>query len=126
MKVLSLQFDIYWNSYTGPVFLIKYKNKKLGFTLCHRREDRSIKLWGFQSPLCARCMGMVFGFVLAIIVESVGTLLHPALALFLCAPLIIDGVSQNIGYRESTNLLRLITGILFGLGLYLILGGLYG
>ncbi|MCK4491632.1 MAG: DUF2085 domain-containing protein [Candidatus Altiarchaeales archaeon] len=124
MKILSAQFDINWNSHTGPVIFVGYKNKKIGFTLCHRREDRSIKLWGFQSPLCARCMGMCFGFVLALILGSAGVLLHPILALFLLAPLIIDGVSQNFGYRESTNLIRVVTGILFSLGFISLIRGL--
>jgi uncharacterized membrane protein len=30
-------------------------------------------------------------------------------------PLIVDGLTQLVGYRESNNQLRLLTGVLFGI-----------
>lgn len=35
----------------------------------------------------------------------------------------IDGVTQLIGDRESTNLLRILTGLLLGVGIVLIIQG---
>jgi len=69
-------------------------------------------------------MGMCFGVILALILKSVDVFLTPLSALFLLVPLIIDGVSQNLGYRESTNLIRIVTGILFSLGFIYLMGGL--
>ena len=39
------------------------------------------------------------------------------LASFLVAPVLLDGLSQLAGRRESTNPLRLATGVIGGLGL---------
>jgi uncharacterized membrane protein len=38
------------------------------------------------------------------------------LGIFLLFPLIIDGYTQLKGDRESTNMLRILTGLLFGIG----------
>ena len=43
------------------------------------------------------------------------------LSYLLIAPLIIDGVSQYLNWRENTNLLRLTTGILSGLGISILI-----
>lgn len=37
------------------------------------------------------------------------------IGVILCLPLVFDGFSQLLGYRESNNLIRFITGFLFGL-----------
>jgi uncharacterized membrane protein len=39
------------------------------------------------------------------------------MAIFLLIPAFIDGLTQLLGYRESNNILRLITGLMGGLGL---------
>ena len=57
------------------------------------------------------------------------------MAVLLLVPAFIDGLTQLLGYRESNNILRLVTGLLGGLGLgilikafkyllFLILGGI--
>lgn len=37
----------------------------------------------------------------------------------------IDGTTQLFGERESTNVLRLLTGLLLGIGVVLIINGIY-
>lgn len=43
---------------------------------------------------------------------------------FLLAPGGIDGTTQLIGDRESTNLLRILTGLLLGVGVVFFMNGL--
>ncbi len=90
---------------------------------CHQRPDRSFFLWGHKMAVCARCTGIytsllfwgtIFGILLAL--KKVKPLPLWGLALLLL-PTAIDGGTQLIDLRESTNLLRLITGHLTGLAI---------
>lgn len=83
---------------------------------CHCRPDRSFFIRGKQFPICARCTGQLIGFFGALI--SFHTFKIPILVLVaLMLPLIVDGTVQQVTSYESNNLLRLITGILFGYSL---------
>jgi uncharacterized membrane protein len=88
----------------------------LGF-LCHAPASHRFSLWGFPMGVCARDIGL-FGGIMA------GSLVYPTIhpgwtlsgrVLLLCAlPLALDGGTQLMGLRESTNLLRLGSGLLAG------------
>ncbi|MCI7656497.1 DUF2085 domain-containing protein [Anaerotignum sp.] len=87
---------------------------------CHCRADRSFFFHGKQFPICARCTGEMIGILAGIPVFF----LMPAppawvLALFLL-PLVADGCIQRLTAYESTNLRRLVTGILFGYGIMML------
>jgi len=92
--------------------------------ICHRIPERSFFIKGHQFPVCARCTGfyisLIFYFFYAyyFYVDY-----NPALIIFailLLMPAIIDGSTQLIKYRESNNILRLITGLMGGIGLGII------
>lgn len=89
---------------------------------CHGMPERCFTLEGVPMPICARCTGIYAGFLVGVLLMLAVRKLHhlrlPAwLALVLVAPLFIDGVTQGIGLRESTNELRVITGLLAGTAL---------
>ena len=84
--------------------------------ICHRRPDRSFFYKGRQFPVCARCAGIYIGYVIGIVGVYTG-LKSSLLTWMAMVPLIIDGSVQWIFEYESTNIRRLITGILFGVGL---------
>ena len=90
---------------------------KIGHLLgCHQRPERSFFLCGYQFPLCARCTGIIVGYMIFFIFPadrhfSVNVLL------LLCAVMLFDWLIQHLGLRESTNVRRLITGTLGGYGL---------
>jgi uncharacterized membrane protein len=87
---------------------------------------------GYKVAICQRDVaiysaivlaGLAFGFIRggpgtgrARRSSPLGKLPIWAFALFL-APMAVDGVSQLIGLRESSGLLRTITGVLFGAGI---------
>jgi uncharacterized membrane protein len=84
---------------------------------CHRRPDRCLRFRGQPMPICARCLSILLGFLFI----PPLFLLHPPLpwwwGVTLQLPMLVDGFTQKWGWRESTNLLRVTTGLLSGLGL---------
>ena len=92
--------------------------------ICHRKPERSFFYKGHQFPVCARCTGFYISGIASIILlnfypvpYSWTTLIIGILLLIPCA---IDGFSQLFEYRESNNLLRLVTGLLGGVGIILV------
>lgn len=83
---------------------------------CHQRADRSFFIRGYQFPLCTRCTGLLFGYIASIILRK---LCLPPIWLCMSFLLImfIDWFLQYRNISQSTNLRRLITGILCGYGL---------
>ena len=89
-----------------------------GDRLCHQKAERSFFVNDNQMPFCSRCtaiwLGLAVGlgfmvfyrielnerFVFAILIGLV--------------PIGVDGVGQLLGFWESTNAIRVITGLLIG------------
>jgi len=100
-----------------------------GDRLCHQQSDRSLFINGNQLPFCSRCTAIFFGITLGIGVLVV--YLIPLnekflfVLLFGLTPIGIDGVGQLLGFWESTNFIRVITGILAGVVCGLALGMIY-
>lgn len=84
---------------------------------CHRRPDRSFFFRGRQFPVCARCTGVFIGECISICSFR---LIHVPLTLPLlfCACMFLDWFIQYMGWKESTNWRRLITGLLGGYGYF--------
>ncbi|NLX93608.1 MAG: DUF2085 domain-containing protein [Clostridiales bacterium] len=85
------------------------------FCGCHCRPDRSFFYKGRQFPVCARCTGVLLGYLLGILWLIVFSRWHIAFCLLACLPLIMDGIGQQKGKWESTNLRRLWTGLMLGM-----------
>lgn len=88
---------------------------------CHQRPDRSFFIKGKQFPVCARCTGVFLGQLMAVILEIKKKNKSIKLSGALLMTMGLDWFLQEIGLRESTNIRRLITGFMGGLGLF----GLY-
>lgn len=90
---------------------------KLGHFLgCHQLPERSFFLFGRQFPVCARCTGLVVGYISAIPLSHI---LHPnlILAVSFCTLMLFDWYFQWLGILQSTNARRVVTGALCGYGL---------
>ena len=90
--------------------------------LCHGKEERCLDYRNHKFPLCARCTGIYLGFITVLLFEMLVTLPPGRLLpvyLALGVPATIDGVTQLIGSRESSNPLRIATGFAGGVGLML-------
>jgi len=79
--------------------------------------ERSFFYKGKQFPVCARCTGIYIGYIAVIIFAVFRTYIPLLWSVLLLVPVIVDGLTQAYCNRESTNVLRLITGIMFGVGL---------
>ncbi|MFC7783679.1 DUF2085 domain-containing protein [Rossellomorea sp. GCM10028870] len=93
----------------------------LSFMPCHRIRERSLVVRGKQFPLCFRCMGILLGILIGIpfvwLYFPLVTFVHLLYVGMLIFPLLADGYTQKWNWRTSTNPLRLLTGLLCGIGL---------
>jgi uncharacterized membrane protein len=90
-----------------------------GDSLCHQQASRSLFFNGNQMPYCSRCtaiwlgIAVGLGFIMVFTFELTGVFLG---ALFVSLiPIGIDGVGQLLGFWESTNVIRLLTGLPAGI-----------
>jgi uncharacterized membrane protein len=87
--------------------------EKLG---CHQRPDRSFFINGYQMPVCARCTGVMIGYLLAFplfFLHSFSWLV----SLAGCGSLLLDWGLQAMKLKNSSNTRRLLTGLSGGYGL---------
>ncbi len=95
---------------------------------CHAIPERSFRWRGRPLPLCARCTAIYPALAAGV---AAGLLLNPpplttlAVVLPLAAPLVADGVTQSLGWRESRNSVRFATGLLYGFACGLCVGPLW-
>ena len=89
--------------------------------ICHRKPERTFKIQGYYFPVCSRCTGFYIGafsyfiYVYFNFVEYTHSLIF--IAFLMLIPAFMDGSTQLFGFRESNNKLRLITGLIGGIGL---------
>ena len=97
-------------------FKDEIQKRGIQLTFCHRLPERSFFLFNWQFPVCARCTGIIIGMLLMPIFHF--EIIRPTILFVLISmmPTAIDGTTQALGRRESNNFLRLLTGILFGMG----------
>jgi uncharacterized membrane protein len=90
-----------------------------GDRLCHQKADRSFFINDNQMPFCARCvaifLGITIGIGFMIFFRLQLDLKFLLLLLMGFIPIGIDGIGQQMGFWESNNLIRLITGLLIGI-----------
>jgi uncharacterized membrane protein len=85
---------------------------------CHGIPRRCLYAWNVPMPICARCVaiysGLLAGILLFWLLPNVEEMTARFIVIFSTIPLAIDGLTQLATMRESTNVLRLITGLLAG------------
>lgn len=94
-----------------------------GFGLCHQLPERSLFGGGVQVPVCARDTGIYVGVIVSLLVIAVLQPRRPAgfpsraVAVLLggfVLTMALDGATSYAGLRETTNAIRLATGLLAG------------
>ena len=84
---------------------------------CHQLPERSFFIGKYQMPICARCLGIIVGYITGIVLYlfSIKFQLYISILLMLIA--LIDWSLQFFNKLISTNIRRLITGICGGIGI---------
>ena len=84
---------------------------------CHQLPERSFFFKGYQLPICARCLGIILGYILCIFLLIFNCKLNIYLLFLLILTTLIDWSLQFFNILSSNNIRRLVTGILGGIGL---------
>jgi len=94
------------------------------YLFCHRIPERTFNLKGHYFPICARCTGIWISGIGFIILTTFSTItlnmMGVLLAILMIIPMLIDGISQLFGKRDSNNTIRFFTGLLAGTGIVVI------
>ena len=94
----------------------------------------TLNLYGYEVRLCARCSGYLLGLIAPLLVHNylgidllgfLGPDFQMRAVVLFALPYAFDWVTQSWGVRESRNGLRLATGILLGVDIFVFsrLGG---
>jgi uncharacterized membrane protein len=86
---------------------------------CHGIPERCFVLWHVPMPICARCTAIYAGLALAIVafflLPRISERVARVVLVIAIVPLGVDGLTQLVRLRESTNELRLATGLAAGI-----------
>ena len=97
--------------------------EKMGSAVCHQMAERSLFFDGMQMPLCARCTGIYIGAFFAFWfffwkkrLQSGGvfSVMQAILTGIAILPVGIDSVGSYLGFWESSQWMRIMTGCLVG------------
>ena len=90
-----------------------------GDKMCHEKAERSFFINGNQMPFCSRCTAIWLGLAIGIGFMVFYSIELDTKFVFLMivglAPIGVDGVGQIFGLWESTNLIRVLTGLFIGI-----------
>ncbi len=95
----------------------------IGFSICHQLPSRSLFLGGFQLPFCARDTGTYLAFLVVvgyylIFRRDRGVKLFDRYVLIACVIGLgfyaFDALSSYVGFRDTSNEIRLLSGLAFG------------
>ncbi len=97
-----------------------------GDRLCHQKQGRSFILNDNQMPFCSRCtaiwVGITIGLAAVLWYRFELNSFFLMIILFSLIPIGVDGIGQLIGFWESTNSTRVLTGLIVGLPVGISLG----
>ena len=86
--------------------------------LCHGIPNRCLEIWHVPMPICARCTALYAGFLAGILLFMLLPRLQEMTARWILGlaalPMLLDGITQLATIRESTNPLRIETGLIAG------------
>ena len=90
--------------------------RHLNYLGCHGIPERCLVIRGKRMKICARCVGAIIGHVISFALFLFGHLLSLYIASGLIVIMLVDWSLQRFMGIPSTNLRRLLTGFVGGLG----------
>lgn len=97
--------------------------ERIGSAVCHQMAERSFIFEGMQMPLCARCTGIYIGAFFAFCfffwkkrlqAGKSFSLQQAVLTALAILPFGADGLGSYLGFWESSQLMRILTGSAVG------------
>jgi uncharacterized membrane protein len=86
---------------------------------CHGIPERCFTIWGVPMPICSRCTaiyaGLAASLVVFVLLPRMSELAARVMLAIAVTPLAIDGLTQLVRLRQSTNELRSATGLAAGI-----------
>lgn len=106
--------------------LLFIKNNFGKIPFCNRKPSRAPHIGSFCFPLCWRCTSITFAYFITMFfsIWFCYSSFFWIIGILLLFPMAIDGGIQTFFKIESTNFRRIVTGILGGIGTYLIISAL--
>ncbi|MGQ9515673.1 MAG: DUF2085 domain-containing protein [Anaerolineae bacterium] len=93
--------------------------------ICHQEPARSLWIAGQPMAICARDVGLYGGLWVGLWIALWRRPSLPGWLVVMCVlPMALDGGTQLLGLRESTNVLRVVTGGLAGIPTAIYLGSM--
>jgi len=90
----------------------------VGDRLCHQKAERSFSINENQMPFCSRCTAIWLGLAIGLGFMVFYRIQLNEKFLFVVigglVPIGIDGIGQLFGFWESTNIMRVTTGLIIG------------
>ncbi|MEM4295469.1 MAG: DUF2085 domain-containing protein [Candidatus Anstonellales archaeon] len=125
LPVFTMYTKIFAKDYNGPFYFNRSEIGLIRAEICTKiKEETGDILIGYKFPVCARDLGIFMGMALTTLAFRRGgenkDEIRMAYIILLIIPLAIDGSGQFLGFWESTNDIRIITGLLFGAGITLL------
>lgn len=110
------------------MFSLVENDFKIYSLICHRIPERTFNIRGYYFPVCSRCTGIYLGafsyFIYAYLFYVDYTINLLFIAFLFTIPTVLDGVTQFKGLRKSQNFIRVLTGLIAGIGFAILLKGL--
>ena len=114
-----------YSAYKGKLFKNFIVLSKL---FCHQIPERTFKIKGRYLPVCSRCTGLYLGILSFCLYAYYNYINYSILLMFIAilaiVPTFLDGFTQLIGLRMSTNTIRFVTGIFGGIGIIMLLASI--
>lgn len=108
----------------GEISRVLFKIGCMKFVFCHRRPERTFKIRGRYLPVCDGCTGIYAGMLVFFSLQFFSEFNYGLNLFFvsiLLLPMALDGTTQLLKLRESTNVIRLTTGFICGIGCFMLL-----
>ncbi|MHB1253139.1 MAG: DUF2085 domain-containing protein [Candidatus Humimicrobiaceae bacterium] len=102
----------------------------IGFSVCHQLPERTLLFGKILMPVCSRCSGIYIGFLFTIVFlfilfrkreSDLPPVYVIVAAVVFILSTIFDGFFSYLGFYNTNNIIRIITGYMFGAGISIII-----
>jgi len=130
IKVIMISLMFVWIlGFLQPILftqndsLTNYLFKRIYSPVCHQENSKCINIANDSMLVCARCVGIYFGALIAGIATLLFKFPYPKLKYLLIAllPLFFDVIFSSIGIYSYSKILACGTGLIFGFIVFLFL-----